>query len=279
MKIQIFKKRIPLVALVLSLTGVNGCNLQSERKTGETEEYSKVAYPSENNSLTQEEKDAGWKLLFDGKSFDGWRSLGRETIPKELWEIENGSIHKINTGEVASLPDGQPAEGGDLITVENFNDYELYFEWRVEESGNTGLKYNVSEEISLNHGVSALGFEYQLGDDSNLTKERKPSHLVGSLYDLFPTKNKVEINPINEFNKSRLLVQGNHVEHWLNGEKVLEFEFGSKELDSAYKISKFNKVPDFHKKRKAHLVLQNHKDDAWFRNIKIREIKGESNNL
>jgi hypothetical protein len=125
-----------------------------------------------------------------------------------------------------------------------------------------------------NNGVSALGFEYQLGDDGNdPNDDRKPSHRVGALYDLFPTKNRVEINPIDEYNKSRLLVKGNHVEHWLNGEKILEFEFGSPELDSAYRVSKFKNIPDFHKKRKGNLVLQNHKDDAWFRNIKIWEIK------
>ena len=278
MKVHNLLKRIFFFATGLSLMGVNGCDLKSENKEAAVGEKNAEVTVLENNTLTQEEKDAGWKLLFDGQSFNGWRSLGRESIPNDLWEIEDGTIHKINTGKVASLPDGQPAEGGDLITNEKFTDYELYFEWRVEPSGNTGLKYNVSEEMSLNNGVSALGFEYQLGDDSHFTEERKPSHLVGSLYDLFPTKNKVEINPINEFNRSRLLVEGNHVEHWLNGEKILEFELGSSELDSAYRISKFSKIPDFHKKRKAHLVLQNHKDEAWFRNIKIREIKGVNNN-
>jgi len=227
------------------------------------------------NTLTEEEKEEGWRLLFDGESFDGWKALGRESIPNDLWEIQDGTIHKINTGEVESLPDGRPAEGGDLMTEETFLDYELYFEWRVEPSGNTGLKYNVSEEISLEHGVSALGFEYQLGDDRSFTEENKASHRVGAVYDLFPTKDRIEINPTEEFNQSRLIVDGNHVEHWLNGDKILEYELGSKELDSAYRVSKFNVIPDFHKKRKAHLVLQNHKDAAWFRNIKIREINTE----
>jgi hypothetical protein len=159
------------------------------------------------------------------------------------------------------------------MTEEKFNNYELYFEWRVEPGGNTGLKYNVSEEMSLDNGVSALGFEYQLWDDSQVSNDgRKASHLVGSLYDLFPTNAPVEINPIDEFNKSRIIVNGNQVEHWLNDEMILEFEFGSSALDSAYKISKFNTIPDFHKKREGHLVLQNHKDGAWFRNIKILEL-------
>jgi hypothetical protein len=267
------EKVIVLVAL-LSIIAINGCGLRSESKSSEAEEVDSKPTSSKINSLTEEEKKAGWKLLFDGRTFDGWRSLGRETIPENLWEIDEESIHKINTGDVASLPDGRPAEGGDLITVEKFDNFELSFEWKVEPGGNTGLKYNVSEEMSLENGVSALGFEYQLGDDGNdPNSSRKASHRVGALYDLFPTNAKVEINPVDQFNKSRLLVRGNQVEHWLNGEKILAFEFGSDRLDSAYKISKFKNIKDFLKKRKGHLVLQNHKDDAWFRNLKIRELK------
>lgn len=263
-----------VLASLIALFGINGCNQNSDDNSSEAEEVVSKSTSSENNALTEEEKAAGWRLLFDGKTFEGWRSLGRETIPESLWEIDQESIHKINTGDVASLPDGRPAEGGDLITVEKFDNYELQFEWRVEPGGNTGLKYNVSEEMSLENGVSALGFEYQLGDDGeDPNNNRKDSHRVGALYDLFPTNTRLKINPIEQFNKSRLVVQGNQVEHWLNGEKILAFEFGSSELDSVYKLSKFSKIKDFHKKRSGHLVLQNHKDDAWFRNIKIREFK------
>lgn len=272
--IKKLREKTFVLAALISLIGINGCNLKSENKSSEANEVVSKSTSSANNTLTEEEKAAGWRLLFDGESFDGWRSLGRETIPTNLWEIDQESVHKINTGDVESLPDGRPAEGGDLITVEKFDNYELCFEWRVEPGGNTGLKYNVSEEMSLENGVSALGFEYQLGDDANdPNSTRKASHRVGALYDLFPTDTKVEINPIDQFNKSRIVVRGNQVEHWLNGEKILAFEFGSSKLDSAYKISKFKTIKDFHKKREGHLVLQNHKDDAWFRNIKIRELK------
>jgi hypothetical protein len=267
------QEKILVLVVLITWIAINGCSVKSERKSDEVEDIASTSSSSENNTLTEEEKAGGWRLLFDGKTFAGWRSLGRESVPENLWEIDQESIHKINTGDVASLPDGRPAEGGDLITVEKFDKFELSFEWRVEPGGNTGLKYNVSEEMSLENGVSALGFEYQLGDDGNdPDSNRKASHRVGALYDLFPTYTKVEINPIDQFNKSRLLVRGNQVEHWLNGEKILAFEFGSDQLDSTYKISKFKNIKDFHKKRKGHLVLQNHKDDAWFRNLKIREL-------
>ena len=235
---------------------------------------SKEPKASKDNTLTKTEIKEGWKLLFDGKTFNGWRGLGRDHVPAGLWIIENGLIKKVNTGDVKKLPDGRPVEGGDLMTTETFENFEISFEWKISKAGNSGLKYNVSEEMSQKYGseFSALGFEYQLLDDEAYKGKLIPSQFSGSLYDLIPPKNTV-LKPVGEFNSSRILVDGNHVEHWLNGIKVVEFEFGSKELEEAYKVSKFNKVPGFQDKRKAHIVLQNHNDESWFRNIKIREIR------
>ncbi len=228
------------------------------------------------NTLTKAEKKAGWRLLFDGKTLTGWRGLGMDHVPNGLWVVENGLIRKVNTGNVKKLPDGRPVEGGDLMTIDTFENFELTFEWKINKAGNSGLKYNVSEEMSQKYGskYSALGFEYQLLDDNDPSYrgKLKLSQFSGSLYDLLPARN-ITLKPIGEFNSSRILVDGNHVEHWLNGIKVVEYEFGSKELDDAYKVSKFNKIPGFHDKRKAHIVLQNHNDESWFRNIKIREIR------
>lgn len=227
----------------------------------------------EENILTQTENEQGWILLFDGKTLNGWRGLGRAIVPEHLWKVENGTIRNIGAGEVASIADGQPTGGGDLMTTETFDNFELYFEWRIGKAGNTGLKYNVSEEMSLQvePKYSALGFEYQLLDDDDPEyREESATHLSGALYDLIPTENKL-LKPVGEFNSSRIVVQGNHVEHWLNEMKVLEFEFGSEQLDSLYKKSKYRDYDGFIEKRKGHLVLQNHKDDAWFRNIKIRK--------
>ncbi|MDP2338847.1 MAG: DUF1080 domain-containing protein [Bacteroidota bacterium] len=226
--------------------------------------------------MAKAEIKEGWKLLFDGKTFNGWRGLGRDHVPNGLWEIEDGQIKKVNTGDVKKLTDGRPVEGGDLMTTETFANFELSFEWKINKAGNSGLKYNVSEEMSQEYGSksSALGFEYQLLDDGDeaYKGKLKPSQFSGSLYDLLPAKDIV-LNSIGEFNSSRILVDGNHVEHWLNGIKVLEFEFGSKELEDAYKVSKFSQMPGFQDKRKGHIVLQDHNDESWFRNIKIRELK------
>ena len=228
----------------------------------------------QNNTLTPTEIEQGWKLLFDGKSFDGWRGLGREAVQKEHWRIEDGTIRKLNSGEVPSLADGQPTEGGDLMTIKSFDNYDLYFEWKISPAGNTGLKYNVSEEMSQKYGskYAALGFEYQLLDDKDtIYANQKPTHYTGGLYDMIIPQN-TKVKPLEEFNSSRILIDGNHVEHWLNGNMVLEYELGSKHLGSLYKKSKYADYPHFLEKRKGHIVLQNHKDDAWFRNIKVREI-------
>jgi hypothetical protein len=233
---------------------------------------------SKNISLTDSMTRGGWKLLFDGKTFKGWRGLGMDHVPSGLWIIENGMIKKVNTGDVKKLPDGRAVEGGDLITVDTFDNFELSFEWKINKEGNSGLKYNVSEEMSQEYGskYSALGFEYQLLDDgdANYKKILKPAQFSGSLYDLIPAKNVV-LKPVGEFNMSRIVVNDKHVEHWLNGIKVVEFEFGSKELEDAYKASKFRKIPGFIDKRQAHIVLQNHNEESWFRNIKIRELKSK----
>ncbi|MDO6605089.1 3-keto-disaccharide hydrolase [Arenibacter palladensis] len=231
------------------------------------------------NSLTELEKEQGWELLFDGKSFKGWRGLGRKDVQTQLWKIEDGAIRKLNSGEVPSMPDGQPLEGGDLMTVDTFDNYELYFEWKILKAGNTGLKYNVSEEMSQKYGslYSALGFEYQLLDDSDTlyAGKLKPSQYTGSLYDMIAADN-ADVRPAGMYNSSRIVVNDKNVEHWLNGKKVVEYEFGSRYLDSLYQKSKYVDYPGFLEKRTGHIVLQNHKDDAWFRNIKIRKIKSGS---
>jgi len=266
MKTQTLKFCVFFVTVVVSLVFINWVTIKENKEP----QRSKI------NTLTRAEKKEGWRLLFDGKSFNGWRGLGRDHVPNGLWAIEAGMIKRVNIRGIKSLPDGQPVEGGDLTTTETFDNFELYFEWKIDKAGNSGLKYNVSEEMTRDYGskFSALGFEYQLLDDGDNAYMGKlnPSHSSGSLYDLIPAKN-IFLKPIGEFNSSRILVDGNHVEHWLNGIKVLEYEFGSKELDEAYKVSKFNKIPGFQDKRKGHIVLQTHTNESWFRNIKIRELK------
>lgn len=229
------------------------------------------------NTLTAEERAGGWRLLFDGESFTGWRGIGIDSIPSAHWTIEDGAIKKIPSGDVPVQADGQPARGGDLMTTETFGDFELAFEWKISERGNSGVKYNVSEELSMSNppASAALGFEYQVLDD-----DRHPDANAGvggnrkaaGLYDLIAAGDAKPINPPGEWNEGRIVFRGNHGEHWLNGEKVLEYDLGSARMDSLLAASKYATIDGFADRRNGHIVLQDHNDAAWFRNIRIRPL-------
>jgi hypothetical protein len=226
------------------------------------------------NPLSAAERGAGWRLLFDGKTFDGWRGLGYDSVPTAHWKIENGAIRKLADGQVPRLPDGQPAAGGDLMTRDTYRDFELTWDWKISRAGNSGVKYNVSEEISManapNH--AALGFEYQMLDDSLHEDNKVPSHRAGALYDLIPPNANKVLKPVGEWNSSTIVFRGNHGEHWLNGKKVVEFELGTPVIDSLLKASKYRDIKGFADKRAGHIVLQDHVDEVFFRSIKIRRL-------
>lgn len=229
----------------------------------------------EMNTLSAEEKEAGWRLLFDGISFAGWRGIGQESIPEGHWTIEDGAIKKISSGEVPLQADGQPLQGGDIMSADTFEDFELYLEWKISPGGNSGVKYNVSEEMSMSYppNHAALGFEYQVLDDALHPDGRKePRYSAGGLYDLVGPENKT-LKPIGEYNSARIVFQGRHGEHWLNGVKVLEYDLDTEDFQGHIAQSKFKNIPGFSQKRKGHIVLQDHTHAVWYRNIKILKIK------
>ncbi len=231
--------------------------------------------PTAANTLSAEEEAAGWQLLFDGESFAGWRGLGREGIPQGHWIIEDGTIRKVASGEVPTAPDGQPLEGGDIMTVRAWGDFELVLEWKVAPGANSGIKYNVSEEMSMAASPThaALGFEYQiLDDDLHPDALNGPNRTAAALYYLIPPGSGKELRSVGGFNEARVVWRDCHGEHWLNGVKVLEFDTGTELFDSALVASKYQSIPGFIVKRMGHIVLQDHGDDVWFRNIKIREV-------
>ena len=208
------------------------------------------------NQLTAEEKAAGWKLLFDGKSTEGWRSFKKKEFPAKGWVVEEGCLKHVAKGG-----------GGDIVTDAAFGDFELEWEWRVASGANSGLKYLISEERK-----SAIGHEYQLIDDDRHAdaKLADGKRVTASFYDVLKPSGAGP-RPVGEFNHSRVLVKGKHVEHWLNGKKVLAYELESEELKTAIAGSKFKTTEGFGTKFKGHLLLQDHGDEISFRNIKIRE--------
>jgi len=226
------------------------------------------------NQLTSAERAAGWRLLFDGRTLEGWRGLGYDSVPTAHWRVVDGAIEKIASGTVPKMPDGQPANGGDLMTVDSFRDFELAFQWKVARGANSGVKYNVSEEYSLKHASNhaALGFEYQVLDDSLNEDNKIPSHRAAALYDLIPPSARKHLAPVGEWNSARIVLRGNHGEHWLNGVKVVDFDLGTPRMDSLLAKSKYHVYKGFADRRAGHIILQDHGDEAYFRDIKIREL-------
>ena len=216
-----------------------------------------VALAAEPNQLTDAERQAGWKLLFDGKTTKGWRGYGKKTFPDKGWAVEDGMLKKVAR-----------ERGGDIITEETFGDFELIWEWRISLAGNNGIKYLVTEDRP-----SAPGHEYQMIDDKRHPDAlRGPKRITSAFYDVLPPAPDKPSKPAGEWNASRVILKGNHVEHWLNGKKVLEYELGSDELKAAIAKSKFKDSPGFGTKIKGHIMLTDHGDECWFRDIKILEL-------
>jgi len=230
------------------------------------------------NVLTPTERAAGWRLLFDGRTLAGWRGLGYDTVPAAHWVVVDGAIKKIASGNVPRVSDGRPLNGGDLMTVDTFGDFELTWEWKVTPGANSGVKYNVSEAMSVGQGGSggpshsALGFEYQILDDDRHEDGKLPTHRSGALYDLIAPSDAKALRPVGQWNRSVVIFRGNHGEHWLNGRKILAFELGTARMDSLLAQSKYRSIPGFGDRRTGHVVLQDHGDEVYFRNLKVRPL-------
>jgi cytochrome c len=225
------------------------------------------------NTLSPAEKQAGWKLLFDGKTTNGWRTY-RASKSGLHWLIEDGCL-KNPKGS------GRPETGGgELLTTEQFSDFDFRFEWRIAAGGNSGLIYFVKERLKHpgarmfrgDDGTGPVGHEYQLLDDERHPDAQTPSHRAGSLYALITPNAAKRLKPAGQFNESRILVQGKHVEHWLNGAKILEYGLESPALMQLVAGSKYKDLPGFGTKFKTALQIQDHGDEIWFRNLKIRPL-------
>jgi hypothetical protein len=228
------------------------------------------------NGRPEHRAGSDWQPLFDGKSLAGWHGLGFKTTPPGLWVVEDGAIKHVEKGKGPVQPDGQPLTGMDLVSDRSFEDFELAWEWKIARAGNSGVKYNVSESLSTTTDPphAAKGWEYQIIDDAEAEDTKISSHRSGALYDMFAPNERKRVNPAGQWNRSSIVFKGRHGEHWLNGEKVVEFDVGSSAFDSAFAKSKYKSYPAwFPVRRKGQIVLQDHGDVVWFRNIRIRELK------
>lgn len=224
------------------------------------------------NQLTIDEEKNGWKLLWDGSTTNGWRGARLDDFPAEGWVIENGELIVLSSGGEES------SAGGDIVTEDLYGNFEFQLDFKLTKGANSGIKYFVDTDLNKGPG-SSIGLEYQILDDDNHPDAKLGNHegsrTMASLYDLIKVDPDKPVNPIGEWNHARILSKDNHVEHWLNGMKVLEYERKSDTYKKLVSESKYKIWPNFGEADKGHILLQDHGDRVSFKNIKIRPILSE----
>lgn len=226
------------------------------------------------NELTEWEERKGWRLLWDGETTSGWRGAKLDHFPETGWEIEDGVLTVLAT-------DGGEATGpGDIITEKLFSDFELDLEFKITEGANSGIKYFVDAELNRGEG-SAIGTEYQILDDDrhpDAAQGVEGNRTVGSLYDLIPAENLSNpgagkpFNGVGNWNKARIVSKDGHVEHWMNNQKIVEFDRFSQVFRALVQNSKYLQWSEFGRWPEGHLLLQDHGNEVSFRSIKVREF-------
>ena len=249
--------RLPLAMLSASLLLAPAIG---EAQTATTSPVVESSSPSRTpTTKASKPADGQWKVLFDGKSTDAWRGFKKETFPSS-WQVEDNTLVLTGKG------------GGDIITKDQYENYEMELEWKIAEGGNSGILYNVVEGPQYG-AVYHTGPEMQILDNErhpDAKAGKNGNRTAGANYDLIPPSKAAK--PATQWNKVRLVINKGHVEHWLNGAKVVEYQLWSPEWEAMVKNSKFASMPDCGKAKKGHIALQDHGDKVWFRNIRVREL-------
>lgn len=204
-----------------------------------------------------------WQVLFDGKSTDSWRGFRRQNFPGKCWVIEQEALKTVAGCD--------KSDQIDIITRNKYKDFEFELEWRVAPGANSGIIYLVSEDEDQ---TWKTGPEMQVLDDEKHADGKNPKTSAGSLFALIAPTNKT-INPVGEYNRARLVVRNGHVEHWLNGKRVLEYDLKSETVASLIAESKFKAFPQFARMSEGHVALQFHGDNVWYRNVRVRDLKSK----
>ena len=241
-------------------------------QTTELDKYSKSSSLEPvftKNALIPKEIEDGWEMLWDGTTSKGWRGAKINDFPQQGWIMENGILTVLPSGG------GESEGGGDIVTDRLFGEFELKVDFRITKGANSGIKYYVDTELNKGEG-SAIGLEYQILDDAvhpDAKLGRKEGiRTMASLYDLIQADPGKPVNPIGEWNSAHIVSRNNHVEHWINGVKVLEYERGSQKFREMVAESKYAKWVNFGELEQGRILLQDHGDEVSFKNVKIKPI-------
>ena len=225
-----------------------------------------VVAPTTDNILTEQEEREGWKLLWDGKTTEGWRGAKLTGFPTKGWCIEDGVL------KVEAANGAESGNGGDIVTNKSYHNFMLKVDFKITEGANSGIKYFVDPDMNQSEG-SAIGCEFQILDDLRHPDAKlgvKGNRRLGSLYDLIPAPENKPFD-ITTWNTATVIVKDNHVEHWLNGVKLLEYERNTQEWNALVAYSKYKNWKDFGN-RDGRILLQDHGNEVWFKNVKIKEF-------
>jgi hypothetical protein len=249
------KSAFTMVAVALIFYGC-----QSKKMDNQTTTDSTGVETAADNQLTEQQKTEGWVSLFDGSSKSGWRTY--KNLENDSWEVTEGTLH--------CKPFKENAENkrADLVSEEQYENFELVFDWKISPQGNSGVMFHVTEEYDQPY---ATGPEYQILDDEGYPGDVKDVHFTGANYDM-QAPNARKSNPIGAWNSSRLIVHNNHVEHWLNGSKVVEYDLQTDAWKKRVAETKWKDFPGYGSATKGHIDLQDHGNEVWFKNIYIRPL-------
>ncbi len=259
-------------------TTVRWRNIRITTTDLDTERWPMTSYAAEKNfvpnTLSEQEKRKGWRLLWDGQTTEGWRSARGPQFPDKGWTVKNGELTVLETGGAES------EAGGDIITKDKFSSFELKLEFKITEGANSGIKYFVDPELNKGPG-SSIGLEFQILDDKKHPDAKmgvNGNRTLASLYDLIAASNLSVpgrgkgFRGVGQWNEARIVVHGQRVEHWLNGFKMVEFERGTPMYRALVAYSKYKVWPGFGELPEGHILLQDHGNEVAFRSIKIREL-------
>ena len=217
------------------------------------------------NQLTKKEKKEGWSLLFDGQTMSGWRRIYTDSFPKQGWHVADGCL------VIEDYQGGESANGGDLITIQEYGNFDFIFDFKLTPGANSGIKYFVNESLGEPNSMYGYGPEYQVIDDSRMRGTLLGGKLAG-LYELIDAPGTKKVNPMGEWNTGRIVSKNNQVEHWLNGELLITYILGSDEFKALVLKSKFKDKEGYAAQAKGHILIQDHGSTVFYKNIKIKEL-------